>query len=354
MRRAQGRAVGCLALAAALCGPAQLVVAAPISAADSHIARMGRTDINADGVVRFGYPGVSFYLNFHGTRLSVDAEASGDNSYLDVIVDGVARKVRLVAGKQTVVLVDGSAAGEHAVEIVNRSETWHGTAALVRFDTDGTWGKPAALPKRRMLILGDSITCGEAIDRVPGAKKEPSWWNARSSYGMIMAHDLRAQVQLVCYGGRGLVRSWDGKTDDLNLPDFYRLAIADKDRPVVWDQRGYRPDVILSAIGTNDFNPGIPERERYVGAYVRFVQTLLKDHPQAHIVLTEGALLTGEKKRELVEYIAETVRRVGDKRVHAITSRAYPGDADDGHPTREQTVGIAGDLMPQVRALMGW
>lgn len=354
MRRAPGRTAGCLTLAAALCGSAQLVMAAPIVAADPHIARMGRTSIGADGAVRFGYPGVSFYLNFEGSRLSVDAEASGENSYLDVIVDGVARKVRLVAGKQTVVLVDGVAAGKHAVEIVNRSETWHGTAALLRFDTDGTWGKPPVLPARKMLILGDSVTCGEAIDRVPGAKKEPSWWDARSSYGMLMARELRAQVQLVCYGGRGLIRSWDNKTGDLNLPDYYRLAIADKDRPVQWDQRGYRPDVILSAIGTNDFNPGIPDREQYVGTYVRFVRTLLKDHPQAHIVLTEGGLLTGEKKRELVAYIAETVKRVGDKRVHAIASKAYPGDADDGHPTREQTVDIANDLLPQVRAIMRW
>lgn len=341
-------------LLAALCVQAPLLTAAPIAAADPHIARMGRTAIAPDGAVRFGYPGVSFYLNFEGSRLSVDADASGGNSYLDVIVDGVARKVRLAAGKQTVVLVDGAAAGRHAVEIVHRSETWHGTAALLRFDTDGAWGPAPQLPERKMLVLGDSVTCGEAIDRVPGARKEPAWWNARASYGMLMARELRAQVQLVCYGGRGLIRSWDNKTEDYNLPDYYRLAVADKEAPAQWDQRDYQPDVILSAIGTNDFNPGIPDRERYVAAYVRFVRTLLKDHPQARIVLTEGGLLTGDKRRELVEYIAETVKRVGDARVAAIASRPYPGDADDGHPTREQTVGIANDLLPQVRAIMGW
>ena len=309
---------------------------------------------SADGVVRFGYPGVSFYLNFEGTRLSVEAEASGENSYLDVIVDGVARKVRLAYGRQTVSLVDGASAGKHTVEIVNRSETWHGTAALLRFDTDGKWNAAPILPQRKMLVLGDSVTCGEAIDRVAGAKKDPSWWNARSSYGMLMARELHAQVQLVCYGGRGLIRTWQNKTDELNLPDYYQLAIADLKKPLRWDQRDYRPDVILSAIGNNDFNPGIPDRERYVGAYVRFVRTLLKDHPQARIVLTEGGLMTGEKRAALIGYIAETVKRVGDKRVHAIASKPYSGDADDGHPTREQTVNIANDLLPQVRSVMNW
>ena len=354
MNGAQRRITGCAALLAALWGQAPLVGAASMTAADPHIARMGRTDINADGVVRFGYPGVSFYLNFEGTRLSVEAQASGENSYLDVIVDGVARKVRLAAGRQTVTLVDGATAGKHTVEIVNRSETWHGTAALLRFDTDGRWRAAPVLPQRKMLMLGDSVTCGEAIDRVAGAKKDPSWWNARSSYGMLMARELRAQVQLVCYGGRGLIRTWENKTDELNLPDYYQLAIADKENPVQWDQRDYRPDVILSAIGNNDFNHGIPDREQYVGTYVRFVRTLLKDHPQAHVVLTEGGLMTGEKRVALIEYIAETVKRVGDKRVHAIASKPYSGDAGDGHPTREQTVNIANDLLPQVRTIMSW
>lgn len=354
MKTSHGRLTGCAALLAALWGHAPLVAAASMTAADPHIARMGRSDINADGAVRFGYPGVSFFLNFEGTRLSVEAEASGANSYLDVIVDGVARKVRLAAGRQTLVLLDHAVAGKHAVEIVNRSETWHGTAALLRFDTDGKWNPAPVLPGRKMLMLGDSVTCGEAIDRVAGAKKEPAWWDARSSYGMLMARSLHAQVQLVCYGGRGLIRTWENKTNEMNLPDYYRLAIPDRNKPVQWDQRDYRPDVILSAIGNNDFNPGIPDREGYVGTYVRFVQTLLRDHPQAQIVLTEGGLMTGEKRVALVEYIAETVKRVGDKRVHAIASKPYPGDADDGHPTREQTVDIANDLLPQVRAIMGW
>jgi protein-disulfide isomerase-like protein with CxxC motif len=80
----------------------------------------------------------------------------------------------------------------------------------------------------------------------------------------------------------------------------------------------------------------------------------LRDHPQAQVVLTEGGLMTGEKRVALIEYIAETVKRVGDRRVHAIASKPYSGDADDGHPTREQTVNIANDLLPQVRAIMNW
>ena len=69
------------------------------------------------------------------------------------------------------------------------------------------------------------------------------------------------------------------------------------------------------AIGTNDFTQGIPERAAFVAAYESFVRTLLRDHPRSRIVLTEGAILNGEKKVALTTYIAQTVGLVGDARV---------------------------------------
>ena len=84
------------------------------------------------------------------------------------------------------------------------------------------------------------------------------------------------------------------------------------------------------------------------------VRTLLQDHPQAQIMLTEGGMLQNEKQAALRSYIADTVRVVGDPRVHAIASTGYPGDSEDGHPTKEQSISIANDLLPQVRAVMHW
>lgn len=331
-----------------------LAGAASIVAADPHVARMGRVAVAADGSVRFSYPGVSFYLGFEGRRLSATAQASGDQTYLDVIVDGVARKVRLAAGRQTAVLADGLAAGLHSVEIVNRSETWQGSAALQAFETDGTWQPAPSLPARKLLLLGDSVTCGASIDRVAGEKSGAAWANPRASYGMLMARQLNAQVQLVCYGGRGLIRTWEGKTNELNLIDYYGMALPTQPAAVPWNQQDYRPDGILVAIGTNDMTTGIPEPEQYVAAYVKLVNTLLQDHPQAQIMLTEGGILRDEKQAALRGYIAETVQRVADQRVHAIASTGYPGDAIDGHPTKEQNISIVNDLLPQVRAVMHW
>ena len=342
------------ALAAFFCFSGLVHGAESMSASDARVARMGRT-VDADaGAVRFAYPGVSFFVRFQGTSLAVDAASTGDRSYLDVIVDGAVRTLHVEPAGRRLVLADGLPPGAHTVQVLHRSETWHGTVTLARFATDGGFVAPPVLPARRLMFLGDSVTCGEALERTPPGPKQPAWWNPRVSYGMLAGAALQAQVHLVCHGGRGLVRSWNGKTDEFNLGRLYELAIAEPARPEPWDQRRYALDLIVSAIGTNDFNQGIPEREAYVREYVRLVRTLRRDHPQARIVLTEGAILNGEKKAALREYIDETIRRVADARVYHVVSQHYPGDAADAHPTREQHARMAEDLVPQLREVMGW
>lgn len=343
-------------LAGALLGAAGMAGAVEtVKATDAqHVARMGRLDAQADGAVTFGYPGVTLRLAFTGTRLAAEMQG-GERSLVDVIVDGGAPvTVQMNPMWRTIELVKDAAPGRHTVELVHRTETWLGPASVARFTTDGTFDAAPALPARKIAVLGDSVTCGANMERPDTNRENPYWWNARVSYGMLLGQALDAQVQLVCFGGRGLVRSYDGKSDQYQLPAYYGLAIPEASHPVKWNQRDYAPDLILVAIGTNDFTQGIPEHVSYVDAYVKFVRTLLADHPKAQIALTEGAILKDEKKAALTAYIAETVAKVKDKRVHAVPSEYHPGDAQDAHPTTPQHAQMASELAPQLRSLMGW
>jgi lysophospholipase L1-like esterase len=342
------------ALLLALAMAALPASAAELAAADPLVLRMGRTAQTTSGALRFGYPGVRLSLAFTGRHLDMVASSSGQHSWLEVAVDGAApQRIKIGSERATYKLVGAASPGTHRVEITHRAETWHGVVTVEGFQTDGALQPPPALPERRMLVLGDSVTCAEGAGQRSG-KKDSSWTDPRNSYGMLAAQALNAQVHLVCHGGRGLVRSWNGRTDEHNLPDFYELAVADAQQPVKWDHSRYQPDLIVSAIGTNDFSTGLPEREAYVSAYVNFLRTLLANHPQARIVLTEGAILNGAKKRALTAYIAETVRRIGDARVSAVPSRHHPGDRQDAHPTGPQHAAMARELTPRLRRLMGW
>lgn len=334
----------------------QDIVMITVPAASTQISTMGRTHLNSDGSLLVGFPGVSIKAEVIGKSLTADLQSSTGNSWIDVIVDeGAPTAVKITNQLQQIELFNFADDDKHSVEIIHRTENWQSQITLKQFTLNGeNFLAAPLLPKRKMLVLGDSVTCGEAVDRVAGEEKNSRWWNARESYGMLTAKALNAQVNLVCWGGRGLVRSWNGKTDDANLTDFYEFAIGDNDPAMQWDHAHYQPDLIVSAIGTNDFSSGIPEREAYVTAYVKLINKLLANHPQAHIALTEGAILNGDKKAALIDYIREAISRVNNLRVHQVTSNNYPGDAQDAHPTKEQHAAMATDLAPQLRALMDW
>lgn len=330
--------------------------ATTLNANHEHITVMGRTQSLDDGSLRFSYPGTSLFINAEAKSLRMLAQSNSGNGWIDVIVDDE-KPVRFQLAKEPRIyeLFRFKKIGKHQVRITNRTETWQGVITLTAFNLDEGYLLPTSpLPTHKLLFLGDSVTCAEMIDRVPGEKANPSWSNARESYGMLTAAELNAQVQLVCYGGRGLVRSWNGKTDELNLPDFYPLTIPDQAAPIAWNKKAYQPDLIVSAIGTNDFSTGIPEREAYINAYVKLVNQLLSDYPSAQIALTEGAILNGDKKAALIDYIRETMSRVNNARVHQVMSNHYPGDEQDAHPTKEQHAAMAADLAPQLKALMNW
>jgi lysophospholipase L1-like esterase len=342
----------CAALAALLACCAAL--AETIPAADPRVARMGRTVETPHRELRFAYPGVRLSLAFTGRTLSFEAGSSGTLNNLEVVIDGgPPRLIKLAKETTRYQLVDADKPGRHTVELMLRSETWQGVVTLARFASDGRIEVAPPLPARKMLVLGDSVTCAAGTDRSHD-RKESAWTDPRHSYGMLAAQALDAQVHLVCYGGRGLVRSWNNRTDEHNLPDFYELAIADDRQPVRWDHARYDPDLIVSAIGTNDFNGGAPDRAGYVATYVGLVRKLMHNHRRARIVLTEGAILNGDAKRTMQAYIAETVEKIADPRVRAIPSTHYPGDASDAHPTGPQHAEMARELVAQVKPIMGW
>jgi lysophospholipase L1-like esterase len=339
---------------------------ASVPPSDPRVAVMGRVDQSDPGRVRMGYPGVTWRLRFDGGSLAMRVGCDTSNGHLAVFVDGgEPRVVRLQRGDSEIVLAEGLASGPHTVEVVNRTETWMGIVGVRGFvlAKDGTLLSPDPWPRRRMLFIGDSVTCGERIDRQPGETAPFASSNGYLSFGMRLARRFDAQAHLVCYGGRGLIRDWRGRRDVWTGPQLFELAVADEVGPPAWDHSLYAPDVVFVSLGTNDFDLEIgplPEREEFVSSYVRFVRTIRARHPEAHVFLSEGAIVNDEadpkrpQKTVLREYLTETARRLGDARVHLAFSRHYPGDAQNSHPTREQHAAMARDLEPVIRAAVGW
>ncbi len=357
---------------------------------DPRVAIMGRFELrNANTAERFriGYPGVTLRLRFEGTSLAMRASTDTPDNIFAVILDGTQpRPVRFPTGETELPLAEALPPGEHTIDIVRQTETWLGVVTIVgfRLSLGAKLLTPAPWPRRRMMFIGDSVTCAEAMERtVPGTTDPAAWkrdratsWNAYNSYSMRLARTFDAQVHLVCYGGRGLLRDWENHRNVLNAPQFFNLAVPDEPKPndpklddpkaaanaPVWQHASYVPDVVVVSLGTNDFAleiPAFPLREEWVATYVRFVHTIRSAYPGAHVILTEGPLVNDHdparpQKTVLNSYLQEIAARLADPRVQVFPSRHYPGDPTDAHPTAEQHEAMVRDLEPAIREAAGW
>lgn len=334
-----------------------------VTATDPVIRWSGRYVGQNNGSVRFGYPSVSAYMTVDGGTLSMIASSSKNGSWLAISVDDQPPRRLALTTTPSRYLVLENASGTHQVKVSHLSETWRGIVTIDRFQLKGgRFAPPPAPAKTKLMVIGDSVTCGEAVHSpVPGqCHTHPREPDSDHAYGILLGARLGAETQLICYGGRGLIRSWNGNTGDLQAPEFFTLSIPEPGEPEA-DLTQFTPDIILISLGTNDFNLGLgelPPQDEFVDAYTAFVRRLLNTYPKAIITLTEGSIVNDHadperpQKTVLNRYIAQTVAQVGSPRVYQLASPYYPGDQCDAHPTGEQHKAIADNLWQQLKPLI--
>lgn len=334
---------------------------APVLATNPGIIYEGRYAPDASGAVRLGFPGVTAHLRFRGQVLTVSARASNDDAYFDVSVDGAALAVlRLKSGEGSYPLLQGAAVAEHTVTLTRRTESWMGTCEILGFDLGGgSLLAPPVLPTRKLMFIGDSVTSGEMAAYETGRDThEKINSNARVSYGMMLARRLGAQCHLVSYGGRGIIRDWQGIRDTRNAPQFYELALPD-DPAASWDHSRYVPDAIGIQLGTNDFSQGVPEQNEFVNTYVEFIRKVRRDAPQAFIFIMDSPIVNddadrGPRRTVLHSYLQQIVARVGSAKVMLAPLKHYPGVPGNGHPSGREHEAMVAELEPVFRRALGW
>lgn len=356
----------CLAASTLAGVPAEAQAPAPttVSAADARLRFFGQLDAHDPQQPHLAYPGTGLLLRFTGKAVSLNVDATKDTTALTVVVNGAAPLTYpLNKGEQSIVIAADSPTAPQTVAVFKRTETWQGILTVngVTLPAGATLLTPPALPRRRLLFIGDSVTCGTGLDdnaTCVDDRLHPSS-NAYDTYGLRLGRRLDAESRLVCYGGRGLERDYLGreaKDNVLTVPQLIDLAIP-ADAPnerVHWDTQQWQPDAIVVSVGTNDFNLQATkplDPARWTREYLAFASDLRKQYPGALILLTEGAIVTNALLRQLVQEVAT---RAGDPRIRYVPSTHYPGHSCDGHPTNEQHLQITNDFAPVLQDALGW
>jgi len=312
---------------------------------------MRDTDITREEGHIFAFPGLKLQFSTRGSYVSVEQIASTDITAWDVKIDDEPWKKLALPMGTFVLKLPGDTNAPSNITMVRRTEAWQGTNHVLRIVSDAEFDTPSHLPKRKLLFIGDSITCGanSELSSADGRSGDIIS-NARLSYGRILGDQLGAQVHLVAYGGKGLVRDWQGLTSEVTAPQFFERALPD-DPDSSWDHSQYVPDAIGVCLGQNDFNQDIPNRERWVGTYVNFLRRIRETAPKASIFVINSPMSRDDgptsKGGVLLSYLDEIVSTSGDAKIKRANVSHYPGvTPTDGHPSTASHAKIAAELLP--------
>jgi lysophospholipase L1-like esterase len=337
---------------------------ATILPSDDRIQLIGRIDDRNPLKPRLAYPGTEIRLRLHGATLRLSISSDSDKSALTVVVDHGAPRLQLLhAGSNDLTLSAVPAEGDHTFEIIKRTETWQGilTFESISLPEDAVLLPPPMRPARKLMFVGDSVTCGAGVNNnatcKPDAENPAN--DVYNSYGLLLGRRLDAETQLVCYGGRGLVRDYRGLTiadNVLNAPQFLSLAVP-SDAPegrIAWDATRFQPDAIFFSLGTNDFSLQKTkplDEPKWIDAYVSLLRSARALYPKAKFLVTEGAIVTDPLLRSMLQ---KAVAESADPLVSYVPSQHYPGNGCNGHPTAAQHLQMTDDLEPIFRAQLGW
>ncbi len=338
---------------------------APRGEAASSYRLVGRFD-----GARFSWSGSTIRARFRGPslamRLRVPASEEG-SPYTVRVDDGAPLTLAIRPERERYeVATNLDPARDHEVTITREAEAFAGIHELLGLDL-GPGG--AFLPDKprplRIEIIGDSITCGFGVTG-DGPECAFSFDTERASaaYGAKLGAALDADVTTVCWSGRGVLRNYDGSTSD-TMPALFELAIPTPET-ARWDfGKAPKPDVVIVALGTNDFQGGGGQPLDLVAfedAYERFAGRLREVYPAALVLLSTSPMLRHQPSpagqgladdllRARLEHVVARRTAAGDRAIELVP---VPNEAAHWgcgfHPDAEMNGRIADRLGAVIRS----
>lgn len=317
----------------------------------------GRVRAEPDGALLRQWPGTYFEAAFDGPEAFFRV-GPGDVSFR-ISVDGGAA-IPLVKPSPGTYRVAGLTAGPHRMRIDVASESQAEPTTFGGFYSR-TGASSSPLPRRVRAIefIGDSHTVGYGNSSgTRQCTEDEVWTTTDTSRGIapLTAQRYAADYRVHAISGRGIVRNYNGFPAD-TLPQAYPYTLFDKAERAT--DKGWRPQVIVISLGTNDFSTPLKADEKwktrdelradYQATFVRFVGRLRAQHPQAYFLLWATDLGDGEIKAQ-VGRVADRLRRAGDSRVGFVAVPELTFSACNYHPSIEDDEKIARAIIAHLDA----
>ncbi len=333
-------------------------------ASNSAFTYMGRT-MQSQETVKYNWPGVTVFADFTETELGIKIKG-GARNYFNVWVDDRPEQV-LHAGNDTVWWYpEKLSKGLHQLRIVKRTEGNMGIAEFsgIFLDKNGKLQKPAPLPERKILFVGNSITCGYGTEGKNKSEHfKPATENCEKSYATIVTRAFNAQYHLISHSGLGMIRNY-GDKDMISTkikPMPARLEyLLDEDSTRTYELQNYVPDAIVVNLGTNDFSTQpFPYEADFIRAGKKLVTKLKQEFPDAKIICITGPMINEpcfSYTKKMVEQLRDELK-TQDIAFVGIPNNLLNTEEDlgsDWHPSYRGQLKSAHMIIPVLGTMLNW
>lgn len=299
----------------------------------------GRAVRDGGGIVR-QWPGGYMETAVRGGGVLVRVGAG--EVALHVLVDGQAVDT-LVKPAPGLYRIGGLSDARHVVRVEVASESQAAPTGFGPFYAEpGTVAAPLPRRARQIEFVGDSHTVGYGVTSPTRTCSEADVWattDTSRGFGAMLARRYGADYQVNAISGRGVVRNYNGFAAP-KLPEAYPYVLFD--RATQASEPEWHPQVIVAALGTNDFSTPLHAGERwatrvalhadYEATYLRFLRTLRARDPDALIVLWATDLADGEIAAEEGKVVA-AMRAAGDRRIVFVPVTGLAFGGCNAHPS---------------------
>ena len=319
-----------------------------------------------------GWPATQIEARFTGSAIAAvlgDTPIEDDVRDFDrirVAIDGGApREFRLAEGRHVYPLARGLARGEHHVQIWKLTEGMVGVIAFEGFllGRGEMLLPPPAAPKRRIEMIGDSITAGYGnIGPNERCHWDAALQNSYLTYGAYAARERGAAYSVLAWSGKGVLHNFLPEEPE-TLPEIYeRVLPADADSGLA--PATPRPDAVVVNLGTNDMFSSLPDGPTFERAYIALLRRVRARYPDALLVLALGPMLADDvpqlNARTLMRGWLQNVelrwRTRVDPRVAFIELWTDPAEGlgCDFHPNTRTHARMGKELAALLRARLRW
>ncbi len=260
---------------------------------------------------------------------------------------------------------------EHEFRILKLSENARGKLGIIEFEVDGEIYK-IKNNKKRIEIVGDSITCGFGNEAKPDSFDfhtiEENGW---TSYAAIAARKLKYDFSMICESGIQAVKAEHPLWDMHSMKDIYKYTDELYDNQMnrkltLWDFENNHNDIVVLNLGTNDMNPIKfendfsliePKEKWFHEKYKEFILEVRKlNGPETYILCSLGSM-DYYLYHHIKEVVQEIIEETNDNKIFSFEylplNVFLEGIGAAGHPSQKTHDRMANELVNYIKKFIG-